>query len=40
MSRIIRIHEFGAPEAMQIEESEDVDPAEGEVRLRVKAIWT
>ncbi len=38
MSRSVRIHEFGGPEVLRIEEVSVPDPGPGEVRLRVKAI--
>lgn len=38
MSRSVRIHEFGGPEVLRIEEVPDVVPVSGEVRLRIRAI--
>jgi NADPH:quinone reductase-like Zn-dependent oxidoreductase len=38
MSRVVRIHEHGGPEALRIEDLEVGRPAAGEVRLRVEAI--
>jgi NADPH:quinone reductase-like Zn-dependent oxidoreductase len=38
MSRSVRIHEFGGPEVLKIEEVTIADPGPGEVRLRVRAI--
>jgi NADPH2:quinone reductase len=36
--KAIRIHEFGRPEVMQLEEVPDLTPAAGEVVVRVRAI--
>ena len=36
MIRSVRIHEFGGPEVLRIEEVEE--PSEGEVRIRIRAI--
>jgi NADPH:quinone reductase-like Zn-dependent oxidoreductase len=38
MIRSFRIHEFGGPEVLRIEEVEVEKPGEGEVRIRVRAI--
>lgn len=38
MSRSVRIHEFGGPEVLRIEDVPDVVPVSGEVRLRIRAI--
>ena len=38
MMRSVRIHEFGGPEVLRIEEIEVEEPGEGEVRIRVRAI--
>ena len=36
--KAIRVHEFGGPEVMQLEEVPDLTPAAGEVFVRVRAI--
>ncbi len=36
--KAIRVHEFGGPEVMQLEEVPDLTPAAGEVVVRVRAI--
>ena len=38
MTRSVRIHEFGGPEVLRIEDVPVADPGGGEVRLRVQAI--
>jgi NADPH:quinone reductase-like Zn-dependent oxidoreductase len=38
MIRSVRIHEFGGPEVLRIEEIEVEEPSEGEVRIRIRAI--
>jgi NADPH:quinone reductase-like Zn-dependent oxidoreductase len=38
MIRSVRIHEFGGPEVLRIEEGEVEEPGEGEVRIRIRAI--
>jgi NADPH:quinone reductase-like Zn-dependent oxidoreductase len=38
MSRSVRIHEFGGPEVLKIEDVVIPDPGPGEVRLRIRAI--
>jgi NADPH:quinone reductase-like Zn-dependent oxidoreductase len=38
MIRSVRIHEFGGPEVLRIEEIEVEEPGVGEVRIRVRAI--
>jgi len=38
MIRSVRIHEFGRPEVLRIEEVEVEEPSEGEVRIRIRAI--
>jgi NADPH:quinone reductase-like Zn-dependent oxidoreductase len=38
MARIVRFHEFGAPEVLRIENLDLPAPGPGEVRLRVKAL--
>jgi NADPH:quinone reductase-like Zn-dependent oxidoreductase len=38
MIRGVRIHEFGGPEVLRIEEVEVEEPGEGEVRVRIRAI--
>jgi NADPH:quinone reductase-like Zn-dependent oxidoreductase len=38
MIRSVRIHEFGRPEVLRIEEVEIEEPGEGEVRIRIRAI--
>jgi len=38
MIRSVRIHEFGGPEVLRIEEIEVEEPGEGEVRIRIRAI--
>ncbi|MXO59623.1 zinc-binding dehydrogenase [Altererythrobacter salegens] len=38
MARVIRVHETGGPEALQIEEMDVGDPGEGEVRIKVLAV--
>ena len=36
--RAIRVHEFGAPQVMRLEEVQDPKPAAGQVLVRVKAV--
>jgi NADPH:quinone reductase-like Zn-dependent oxidoreductase len=36
--RSVRIHEFGGPEVLRIEDVEVEEPGEGEVRMRIRAI--
>jgi NADPH:quinone reductase-like Zn-dependent oxidoreductase len=38
MSRSVRIHEFGGPEVLRIEDVTVPEPGPGQVRLRVRAI--
>lgn len=38
MSRSVRIHEFGGPEVLKIEDVTVPEPGAGEVRLRIRAI--
>jgi NADPH:quinone reductase-like Zn-dependent oxidoreductase len=38
MSRVVRIHEHGAPEVLRLEDFEVGPPAAGEVRVRIEAI--
>lgn len=38
MAHAVRIHEFGGPEVLKIEDVPVPEPGAGEVRLRVKAI--
>jgi NADPH:quinone reductase-like Zn-dependent oxidoreductase len=38
MIRSVRIHEFGGPEVLRIENVEVEKPAPGEVRMRIRAI--
>lgn len=38
MARVVRFHEHGGPEVLRIEDRDVVDPAPGEVRIRVKAL--
>ena len=38
MSKVVRIHEQGAPEVLRIEDLEVGAPGPGEVRLRIEAI--
>jgi NADPH:quinone reductase-like Zn-dependent oxidoreductase len=38
MIRSVRIHEFGGPEVLRIEEIEVEEPGEGEVRMRIRGI--
>ena len=38
MTRSVRIHEFGGPEVLKIEDIRTPEPGPGEARLRVKAI--
>jgi NADPH:quinone reductase-like Zn-dependent oxidoreductase len=38
MTRSVRIHEFGGPEVLRIEDVVVGDPGAGEVRLRIHAI--
>ncbi len=38
MPRIVRFHETGGPEVMQLEELPSRDPGENEVRIRVRAL--
>jgi NADPH:quinone reductase-like Zn-dependent oxidoreductase len=38
MSKVVRIHELGAPEVLRIEELEAGEPGAGEVRINVEAI--
>jgi NADPH:quinone reductase-like Zn-dependent oxidoreductase len=38
MIRSVRIHEFGGPEVLRIEEIEAEAPGEGEVRMRIRGI--
>jgi NADPH:quinone reductase-like Zn-dependent oxidoreductase len=38
MARAVRIHKFGGPEVLEIEDVPVAEPGPGEVRLRVKAI--
>ena len=38
MIRSVRIHEFGGPEVLRIEDVEVEEPGEGEVRMRIRAL--
>src|ERR1700675_498752 len=38
MIRSVRVHEFGGPEVLRIEEIEVEEPGEGEVRMRIRGI--
>jgi hypothetical protein len=38
MIRTVRIHEFGGPEVLRIEEIEVEEPGEGEVRMRIRGM--
>jgi len=38
MSRVIRVHQLGGPEVLQIEDLDVGDPGPGEVRIRVSAV--
>jgi NADPH:quinone reductase-like Zn-dependent oxidoreductase len=38
MIRSVRIHEFGGPEVLRVEEVEVEEPSDGEVRIRIRAI--
>lgn len=38
MTRTVRIHEFGGPEVLRIEDVRPEEPGAGEVRLRIRAI--
>jgi len=38
MSRVVRIHETGAPDVLRIEDMEVGKPARGEIRVRIEAI--
>lgn len=38
MIRSVRVHEFGGPEVLRIEEVEVEEPGVGEVRIRIRAI--
>lgn len=38
MIRSVRIHEFGGPEVLRIEDVEVEEPGENEVRIRIRAI--
>ena len=38
MVRSVRIHEFGGPEVLRIEEVEVEEPGQGEVRMRIRGI--
>jgi hypothetical protein len=38
MSKVVRIHEYGGPEQLRIEELDVGNPGPGEVRIRVEAI--
>jgi NADPH:quinone reductase-like Zn-dependent oxidoreductase len=38
MSKVVRVHQLGAPEVMQLEDLEIGQPGTGEVRIRVEAI--
>ena len=38
MSRVVRIHEQGAPEVLRLEDLEVGQPGAGELRLRIEAI--
>lgn len=38
MPRIVRFHQFGGPDVLQIENIDVPPPAEGEVRIKVKAL--
>jgi NADPH:quinone reductase-like Zn-dependent oxidoreductase len=38
MTRSVRIHEFGGPEVLRIEEASVGQPGAGEVRLRIRAV--
>jgi NADPH:quinone reductase-like Zn-dependent oxidoreductase len=38
MNRSVRIHEFGGPEALRLEDVVVGEPGAGEVRLRIHAI--
>jgi NADPH:quinone reductase-like Zn-dependent oxidoreductase len=37
MPRIVRLHGFGGPENLRVEEASSPEPGPGEVRLRVEA---
>ncbi len=38
MTRSVRIHEFGGPDVLRIEDVAIGEPGKGEVRLRIRAI--
>jgi len=38
MAKVIRVHQLGGPEVLQIEEMTVGDPGPGEVRIRVEAV--
>ena len=38
MSKVVRVHQWGGPEELRIEDTEVGDPGPGEVRLKVEAI--
>ena len=38
MARVVRFHETGGPEVLQIEEVEVPPPGKGEVQIRIKAL--
>src|SRR5258705_11605446 len=38
MTRSVRIHDFGGPEVLRIEDVETEQPGAGEARLRIRAI--
>src|SRR5215469_12155033 len=38
MTKVVRLHQFGGPEALRIEELEVGEPGPGEARVRIEAI--
>lgn len=38
MARTVKFYEFGSPDVLRIEECHDVEPGQGEMRLRIEAI--
>ena len=38
MGKVVRVHQWGGPEELQIEDAEVGDPGPGKVRLKVEAI--
>src|SRR6478752_10028970 len=38
MAKVIRVHQLGGPEVLQVEEMAGGDPGPGEVRIKVEAV--